>query len=102
MAGPAIYATIAGLAIETVLCLILTFKLIEPFAYYLSNSQSVSDLTAYIWRSIDGCYVVGYTTSTLLTGILVATRPILYLVSSLLSNILYVLPWTIALQVIDE
>lgn len=53
---------------------------------------------SHMWRSIDWCYVIGYALSTLLATILVATRPFLYPISSLLSDTLYVLPWTIAIQ----
>lgn len=98
IAKPALTGAAIAVLVETVLCLLLTFRLIYPFATYISNSSAVSAIVQHMWRSIDWCYVIGYALSTLLATILVATRPILYLISSLLSNILYVLPWTIAIQ----
>jgi hypothetical protein len=45
------------------------------------------------------CYVL-YAVSTQLATILLATRPRWYLYQSLISNILYVLPWAIVCQVV--
>lgn len=53
-----------------------------------------------MWRTIDWCYIL-YALSTQFATILLATRPKWYLFQSLLSNLLYVLPWAIVCQVID-
>lgn len=49
-----------------------------------------------MWRTIDWCYIF-YALSTQLATILLATRPRWYLYQSLASNLLFVLPWAIAL-----
>ena len=46
------------------------------------------------------CYVL-YALSTQFATLLLATRPRWYLFQSLLSNLLYVLPWAIVCQVVD-
>lgn len=51
-----------------------------------------------MWQTIDWCYIF-YALSTQLATILLATMPRWYLYQSLVSNILYVLPWAIACQV---
>lgn len=71
-----------------------------PFAYYLSASSDVADVTERMWRTIDWCYVF-YAMSTMLATILLATQPTWYLYQSLVSNLLYVLPWAIVCQVRD-
>ena len=48
----------------------------------------------------DRCYMF-YAVSTQLAAILLATRPRWFLYQSLLSNVLYVLPWAIVCQVTD-
>lgn len=48
-----------------------------------------------MWRTIDWCYIF-YAVSTQLATILLATRPRWYLYQSLVSNLLWVLPWAIA------
>ena len=49
-----------------------------------------------MWRSIDWCYIF-YAVSTQLASILLATIPRWYLYQSLASNLLWVLPWAIAI-----
>jgi len=51
-----------------------------------------------MWRTIDWCYIF-YALNTQLTSILLATKVDWYLFQSLVSNILYVLPWAIVCQV---
>lgn len=70
------------------------------FAYYLSESADVADITERMWRTIDWCYVF-YAMSTMLATVLLATRPKWYLYQSLASNLLYVLPWAVVCQVKD-
>ncbi|KAH6868094.1 hypothetical protein BKA58DRAFT_316802 [Alternaria rosae] len=96
----AVYSVIVVLVVEIPLCLIMSFAGAEPFARYLSGSEEVSHIAARMWRTIDWCYIM-YGVSTQLAAILVATRPTWYLYQSLASNILYVLPWAIACQVVD-
>ncbi|KAF3908890.1 hypothetical protein AA313_de0205347 [Arthrobotrys entomopaga] len=72
----------------------------RSFAYYLSNSDSVAQTTEMMWKSIEWCYIF-YALSTQLATILLATQPRWYLYQSLGSNLLYVLPWCIALKKIN-
>jgi hypothetical protein len=76
----------------------MTFATARPFAYYLSQSDAVADITTYMWRSIDWCYIF-YAVSTQMATILLATKPRWYLAQSLASNLLWVLPWAIVIQV---
>jgi hypothetical protein len=91
-----------ALAVEVVLCILLSTRLVRPFAHFISNSWEVADTTTEIWRSIDWCYAVGYSVSTLMATVLLATRPTFYLANSLLSNLLWVLPWTIVVACIRD
>lgn len=50
-----------------------------------------------MWRTIDWCYIF-YAMSTQMATVLLATRPHWYLWQSLVSNLLYVLPWAIVCQ----
>lgn len=70
---------------------------VRPFARYLSGSDAVADVTAYMWRTIDWCYIF-YAASTQIATILLATRPPWYLYQSLASKFLYVLPCAIVCQ----
>ncbi|KAH8805130.1 hypothetical protein F5884DRAFT_798486 [Xylogone sp. PMI_703] len=94
---PALISVAIALAVEIPLCLFLSFLGCLPFARYLSGSETVAHITAHMWRTIDWCYIF-YATSTQLATILLATRPRWYLYQSLVSNILYVLPWAIVCQ----
>uniref|UniRef100_L7ISF0 Uncharacterized protein n=1 Tax=Pyricularia oryzae (strain P131) TaxID=1143193 RepID=L7ISF0_PYRO1 len=91
---PALISLAIALAIEVPVCLFLTYFGARPFARYLSGSDEVADVTAMMWRTIDWCYIF-YAMSTMLATILLATRPRWYLLQSLMSNTLYVLPWAI-------
>ena len=70
------------------------------FAFYLSESRTVSHITARMWRTIDWCYIF-YALSTQLAAILLATRPRWYLYQSLIKNLLWVLPWAIVVSKAD-
>jgi Na+-driven multidrug efflux pump len=96
---PALLSCFIALCIEIPLCLIMTFKTAYPFALYLSNDPAVAEITAKMWRSIDWCYIF-YAVTTQLSSVLLATRPRWYLAQSLVSNILWVLPWAIVVQVV--
>ncbi|KAF8544711.1 hypothetical protein BDD12DRAFT_872447 [Trichophaea hybrida] len=95
---PALLSSLIALAVEIPLCLIMSFKTAYPFALYISNSDPVARITAHMWRTIDWCYIF-YAVTTQLAAILLATRPRWYLYQSLMSNLLYVLPWAIVVQV---
>lgn len=97
---PSLVSLSISVAVEVPLCLFLSFYGARPFAFYLSNSDAVADITAHMWKTIDWCYIF-YAASTQLATILLATRPRWYLYQSLVSNLLYVLPWAIVCQVAD-
>ncbi|KAK2793717.1 hypothetical protein FQN52_000669 [Onygenales sp. PD_12] len=94
---PALLSAVISLLIEVPLCIGLAFHGCQRFAFYLSGSETVAVITAHMWRTIDWCYIL-YAVSTQLASILLATRPPWYLYQSLLSNLLYVLPWAIVCQ----
>jgi Na+-driven multidrug efflux pump len=95
---PAILSALIALAIEVPLCLLMTFATAYPFALYLSQNPAVARITAYMWRTIDWCYIF-YAVSTMGATVLLATRPRWYLAQSLLSNLCWVLPWAVVVQV---
>ncbi|KAL8789289.1 MAG: hypothetical protein Q9213_001212 [Squamulea squamosa] len=95
---PALTSGVIALIVEVPLCIFLAVFGCRPFAFYLSNSDAVADITAHMWQTIDWCYMF-YAVSTQLAAILLATRPRWFLYQSLLSNFLYVLPWAIVCQV---
>ncbi|KAI0390716.1 hypothetical protein F5Y17DRAFT_471425 [Xylariaceae sp. FL0594] len=100
---PALTSLLLALVVEVPVAVFLSLFGARPFAFYLSASHDVADVTAYMWRTIDWCYIF-YAMSTQLATVLLATRPRWYLYQSLVSNLLYVLPWTIVCQVknLDE
>lgn len=95
---PAVLSSLLALVVEVPVAIFLSLFGARRFARYLSGSDEVADITAYMWRTIDWCYVF-YAMSTQLASVLQATRPRWYLYQSLVSNVLYVLPWAIACQV---
>jgi len=76
------------------MCLFLSFYGASRFAYFISESEAVAQITETMWQTIDWCYIF-YALSTQLATILLATRPRWYLYQSLISNICWVLPWAI-------
>ncbi|KAI1775760.1 hypothetical protein F4818DRAFT_414862 [Hypoxylon cercidicola] len=100
IAKPALVSLAIALAIEVPLAIFLSIWGARSFAYYLSQVNEVADITAYMWRTIDWCYIF-YAASTQLATVLLATRPKWYLYQSLVSNLFYVLPWAIVCQVVD-
>ena len=97
---PALKSLALGLLVEVPVAIFLSLFGARPFAHYLSGSDEVAKITAYMWKTIDWCYCF-YAMSTQLATILTATRPKWYLYQSLVSNLLYVLPWAITCQVKD-
>ncbi|KAL8651495.1 MAG: hypothetical protein Q9210_003214 [Variospora velana] len=97
---PALLSASIALAVEVPICISLAIWGCRPFARYLSGDDAVAAITARMWRTIDWCYIL-YALTQQLATLLLATRPKWYLVQSLLSNLLYVLPWAIVCQVTD-
>ena len=97
---PSIISLIIALIIEVPLAIFLSFWGARAFAPFLGQPDDIADVTAYMWQSIDWCYIF-YAMSTQLAAILLATRPKWYLYQSVASNLLYVLPWAIVCQVKD-
>ncbi|CAD0055653.1 unnamed protein product [Aureobasidium pullulans] len=94
---PALWSCLIALAVEIPLCIFMSEYGARRFAFYLSESQTVSHITAKMWRTIDWCYIF-YALSTQLAAILLATRPRWYLYQSLVSNLLWVMPWAIVVS----
>lgn len=95
---PAFKSCIIALLVEVPLCLLLSFLGARPYAQWISGSSAVATITARMWRTIDWYYIF-YALSTQLATILLSTIPRWYLYQSLVSNLLYVLPWAIVCQV---
>lgn len=87
------------LIVEIPICICLSLWGMESFAYYLSASTEVAIITRKMWRNIDWCYIF-YALVTQLGAILLATNPRWYLYQALVSNLLWVLPWAIAVTVL--
>ncbi|KAE8352396.1 hypothetical protein BDV28DRAFT_157915 [Aspergillus coremiiformis] len=97
---PALLSAAIAMAIEIPLYIFLSLWGCQPFAFFISQSKAVSEITAHMWQTIDWCYLL-YAVSTQLATILLATRPQWYLVQSLISNICYVFPWALVCQIVD-
>ncbi|MCJ1259531.1 hypothetical protein MMC24_007369 [Lignoscripta atroalba] len=91
---PALISSIIALTIEVPLCICFSLWGMQSFAYYLSQSTGVAQITTKMWKNIDWCYIF-YAVLTQLAAILLATNPRWYLYQALVSNILWVLPWAI-------
>lgn len=94
---PAWTSVIIAIIIEIPMCIIFSLFGARHFAYFLSQNDEVAEIAAYMWRTIDWCYIL-FAVSTQVVAILLATRPKWYLWGSLISNICYVLPWAIVCQ----
>ncbi|KAF5673940.1 putative family oxidoreductase [Fusarium denticulatum] len=79
---PAFRSLLIALIFEVPIAIFLTLFGAKPFASYISDSEEVAEVTAYMWQSLDWCYIF-YATSTQLATILLATRPRWYLYQSL-------------------
>ncbi|KAB8304146.1 hypothetical protein EYC80_003566 [Monilinia laxa] len=84
-----------ALLIEGTFCIFLSLWGIKKFSFYLSESSAVAAITEHMWRTIDWCYIF-YALTTQLAAILLATVPKWYFVQSLGSNLLWMLPWAVA------
>ncbi|KAH6673329.1 hypothetical protein B0J14DRAFT_700345 [Halenospora varia] len=89
-----------ALAVEVPFCIFLSFWGIRDFAFWLSNDDRVAGITQHMWKTIDWTYIF-YALQYLVSAILLATIPRLYLFQALLSNLLWMLPWAIAVTRID-
>lgn len=98
VARPALRSCVIAVAVEVPLCLFLSFYGSKGFAFFLTRSETVSLITEHMWKTIDWCYIF-YALSTQLATILLASRPRWYLYQSLVSNLLWVLPWAIVCTV---
>jgi len=94
---PAIVSCAIALAVEIPLAIFLSRFGARPFALYLSDSEPVARIVAHMWQTIDWCYIF-YALSTQLATVLLATRPRWYLYQSLVSNLLWVLPWAVVVS----
>ncbi|KAK4097977.1 hypothetical protein N658DRAFT_477873 [Parathielavia hyrcaniae] len=100
---PALLAVGIAVAVEVPVAIALSLRGARSFARYLNDSEEVAEVTAYMWRTIDWCYIF-HAASTQLASVVLAMRPKWYLYQSLASNLLYVLPWAIVCQIghLDE
>ncbi|KAL8686012.1 MAG: hypothetical protein Q9218_007404 [Villophora microphyllina] len=94
IAKPGFISCGLALLVEVPICVALSVRGMEGFAYYLSGSSEVASITAKMWQNIDWCYIF-YALNYQLSAILLATNPRWYLYQALGSNLLWVLPWAI-------
>ncbi|OQD93116.1 hypothetical protein PENSOL_c035G05025 [Penicillium solitum] len=97
---PALHSCLIALVFETIMCVALSLRGVEAFAYYLSDSTVVAKITQTMWKNIDWTYIF-YGLSCQIAAILLATSPRWYLYQSLGSNFLWMLPWAIVATVIS-
>ncbi|CAI7574620.1 unnamed protein product [Penicillium glandicola] len=97
---PALWSFLIALVFETIMCIALSIRGIEAFAYYLSESRAVAKITQTMWKNIDWTYIF-YGLSCQIAAILLATSPRWYLYQSLGSNFLWMLPWAIVVTVMS-
>ncbi|KAL8642377.1 MAG: hypothetical protein Q9228_000930 [Teloschistes exilis] len=74
IAKPGFIACGVALVIEVPICVALSLRGMEGFAYYLSGSSDVASITAKMWQNIDWCYIF-YALNYQLSAILLATNP---------------------------
>ena len=60
---PALLAVGIAVAVEVPVAIALSLRGARSFARYLSDSEEVAEVTAYMWRTIDWCYIF-YAAST--------------------------------------
>ncbi|KAL2058342.1 hypothetical protein ABVK25_001070 [Lepraria finkii] len=88
---PAFISCIIALIVEVPICVCLSLRGMESFAYHLSGSTDVALITKKMWKNIDWCYIF-YAVQYQLAAILLATNPRWYLYQVLGSNFLWILP----------
>ncbi|KAI9029442.1 hypothetical protein DFJ74DRAFT_629860 [Hyaloraphidium curvatum] len=94
---PALVSCALVLAVELVMLIVMAVGAAEPYAFYLSGSSEVAELAETMWRTLHWTYVF-FVVGMQLAVVLVATLPLFYLASSLAANILWVLPWAVAVR----
>ncbi|KAI9099867.1 hypothetical protein DFS34DRAFT_680246 [Phlyctochytrium arcticum] len=94
LARPGIIALVAILVIELILNTILSAGPIRNLAFYLSSNAPVADLAANMFHSLNWTYIL-LSASMPLASILLATRVDLWFFSSLVTNLVWLLPWCI-------
>ncbi|KAL8963417.1 MAG: hypothetical protein Q9183_005013, partial [Haloplaca sp. 2 TL-2023] len=99
IAYPGLISCAIALVVEVPICIALSLRGMEGFAFYLSGSTDVASVTTKMWQNIDWCYIF-YALNYQLSAILLATNPRWYLYQALGSNILWVLPWCIVVTVV--
>ncbi|KAL2177538.1 uncharacterized protein P884DRAFT_299930 [Thermothelomyces heterothallicus CBS 202.75] len=82
IANPALLAVGIAVAVEVPVAIALSLGGARSFARYLGDSEEVAEVTAYMWWTIDWCYIF-YAASTQLASVVLATRPKWYLYQSL-------------------
>ncbi|EED18792.1 hypothetical protein TSTA_125100 [Talaromyces stipitatus ATCC 10500] len=80
--------------ILVVICIALSTHGIQSFAYFLSGSKIVAQITQLMWKTIDRAYIF-YALDYRVAAILLAACPRSYFHQALDSNILWMLPWAI-------
>ncbi|KAI9675939.1 MAG: hypothetical protein M1829_003177 [Trizodia sp. TS-e1964] len=93
---PALVSCVIVLVVEVIICIALSTRGMEAFAYYLSESTEVSQITQTMWKTIDWCYIF-FGLNYQLAAILLAASPRWFLYQALGSNILWILPWAIVM-----
>ncbi|KAH8793271.1 hypothetical protein BGZ57DRAFT_938170 [Hyaloscypha finlandica] len=84
-----------ALALEVPICILLSIWGIKQFAFYLSESEPVALITQHMWKTIDWCYIF-YAVNYQIAAIVIATTTRWFLIQALGSNLLWMLPWAIA------
>ncbi|KAK3386375.1 hypothetical protein B0T20DRAFT_449231 [Sordaria brevicollis] len=95
---PALNSALVSLAVEIPICIFLSIWGMKEFAFYISNSERVADITKKMWQNIDWCYIF-YALNYQFSSILLATVPRWFLYQSLWSNMLWSFPWAIVVTV---
>ncbi|KAJ5692626.1 hypothetical protein N7462_002049 [Penicillium macrosclerotiorum] len=93
---PAALSCIIALIFEVIICIALSIRGIGEFAYYLSDSRQIAEITQRMWKVIDWTYVF-YGLNYQLTAVLLAASPRWFLYQALGSNLLWMLPWAIVM-----
>jgi hypothetical protein len=112
MIRPSLISCCVALVVEVIICIALSTHGMQTFAYFLSGSETVAQITQMMWKvvatpvppitkptnfscqAIDWTYIF-YALNYQLAAILLATSPRWYLYQALGSNFLWMLPWAV-------
>ncbi|MCJ1473309.1 hypothetical protein MMC13_001960 [Lambiella insularis] len=97
---PALLSCLIALVVEVIICIALSTRGMQAFAYYLSGSETVAEITQTMWKTIDWTYIF-YGLNYQIAAILLATSPRWYLYQALGSNFLWILPWAVVVTKIS-